>query len=447
MSVLNKIMENASLYSEARNEYLKQMSTWIVPPLVEFFRKEYNTLADTEGKRVMSSFQTYCSEVPLWNQDVIDSNIGIILDNCRCDYMEELMTAVFIAYTKMLTAIRVNSRQKKLQITLPKLDHFLHRVFIECARSFWKAPYLFAQDLTPVEKQKNILQAEQICTEALSGAVRSLLPVKSILRDYLDDGEEDKEDKEDEKDEKDKEDEEEEKEEEKPVEVKEVKAEMNPVEVKAETKPIEVVETKSVDVKVETNPVEVKDVKVETKPVVVEEVKSIQIVETPKVIAELKAADEPPKPVDPAVVQKLETNPEPPTIVPSNHQVADVPVAAPVIKISKNDEDGKDVMVGGAAGTPNVMIDTEPSVHFTPYDTVFDETSQGISHIRYSPKDGNDDGYDHPPRLTFGSSANAIETNDAEDLEPVAAVAAAAPAAEVDIDAPLGSTGDFEELS
>jgi hypothetical protein len=360
--------------------------------------------------------------------------------------MEELMTAVFIAYTKMLTAIRVNSRQKKLQITLPKLDHFLHRVFIECARSFWKAPYLFAQDLTPVEKQKNILQAEQICTEALSGAVRSLLPVKSILRDYLDDGEEDKEEKEDEKDEKDEKDEEEDKEEEeeKPVEVKEVK------EVKAETKPVEVKEVK--EVKAETNPVEVKEVKAETNPVEVkevkvEEVKSIQIVETPKVIAELKATDEPPKPVvDQAVVQKLETNPEPPTIVPSAHQVADVPVAVPVIKISKDGDDGKDVMVGGGAvtATPNVMIDTEPSVHFTPYDTVFDETSQGISHIRYSPKDGNDDGYDHPPRLTFGSSANAIETNDAEDLEPVAAMPVSA---EVDIDAPLGSTGDFEVLA
>jgi len=440
MSVLNKIMENASLYSEARNEYLKQMSTWIVPPLVEFFRKEYNTLADTEGKRVMSSFQTYCSEVPLWNQDVIDSNIGIILDNCRCDYMEELMTAVFIAYTKMLTAIRVNSRQKKLQITLPKLDHFLHRVFIECARSFWKAPYLFAQELAPVEKQKNILQAEQICTEALSGAVRSLLPVKSILRDYLDDGEEDKEDEKDEKDEKEEEKEEEDEKEEKPVEVVETK----PVEVKVETKPIEVVETKPVEV-VETKPVEV----VETKPVEVkvEDVKSIQIVETPKVIAELKAADDKPV-VDPTVVQKLETNPEPPTIVPSSHQVTDVPVAAPVIKISKNDEDGKN-MIGGAS-TPNVMIDTEPSVHFTPYDTVFDETSQGISHIRYSPKDGDNDGYDHPPRLTFGSSANSIEKNDAEDLEPVAvpavpAVSASAPV--VDIDAPLGSTEDFEELS
>ena len=413
-------MENASLYSEARNEYLKQMSTWIVPPLVEFFRKEYNTLADTEGKRVMSAFQTYCSEVPLWNQDVIDSNIGIVLDNCRCDYMEELMTAVFIAYTKMLTAIRVNSRQKKLQITLPKLDHFLHRVFIECARSFWKAPYLFAQDLPPVEKQKNILQAEQICTEALSGAVRSLLPVKSILRDYLDDGEDkdEEEEKVEEKEEVEEDVEEKEKEKEK-EEVKEV-----PVEVKEEVKEV---------------PVEVKE---EPKPV--EEVKSIQITETPKVIAELKAADEPPKPIaEPAIVQKLETNPEPPTIVPSSHQISDVPVTAPVIKISK---EGAPV-VGGALTTtpaPNVMIDTEPSVHFTPYDTVFDETTQGISHIRYSPKDGESDEYDTHPRLSFGNSGAAIVADDVEDLEPPAL---RAPTPIEDIDAPLGSTSDFEVLA
>ena len=440
-------MENASLYSEARNEYLKQMSTWIVPPLVEFFRKEYNTLADTEGKRVMSAFQTYCAEVPLWNQDVIDSNIGIILDNCRCDYMEELMTAVFIAYTKMLTAIRVNARQKKLQITLPKLDHFLHRVFIECARSFWKAPYLFAQDLTPVEKQKNILQAEQICTEALSGAVRSLLPVKSILRDYLDDGEDD------EKDEKDEEKEEEREEEEAPVDVKEVEAPAEvkefkevkvetPAEVKVET-PAEVKE-----VKVET-PAEVKEIKVETPAEVkvetpaevkvetpVEMVKSVTVVETPKVLAEIKAADEPPKVVDPAHIQKLDTNPAPPTITPSSHLVANIPVAAPVVKISK---EGADV-----AAPQNVLIDTEPTVHFASYDSVFDETTQDISHIRYSPKDGGSDEY-NPPRLAFGTASNDIESNDVEDLEPTAVPAATSVVD--DIDAPLGSTDDFEELA
>jgi hypothetical protein len=94
------------------------------------------------------------------------------------------------------------------------------------------------------------------------------------------------------------------------------------------------------------------------------------------------------------------------------------------------------------------MIDTEPSVHFTPYDTVFDETTQGISHIRYSPKDGENDDYDAPPRLSFGASANAITTDDVEDLEPTAAlVTKAAVTEENDIDAPLGSTEDFEVLA
>jgi hypothetical protein len=190
--------------------------------------------------------------------------------------------------------------------------------------------------------------------------------------------------------------------------------------------------------------VEVKDVKLDNTPNhIAEDIKSVQIVETPKVLAEIKAADEPSKPVDPTVVQKLETNPEPPTIVPSSHVVADVPVVAPVVKISKEGGAVGDGMIGG--GEPNVMIDTEPSVHFTPYDTVFDETSQGISHIRYSPKDGDggNDGYDAPPRLSFGTTSNAIVADDAEDLEPVAAPVSV----EMDVDAPLGSTGDFEELS
>jgi hypothetical protein len=132
-------------------------------------------------------FQELCTEVPKWNQDTIDENVNKLLDSCRCDYLEELMAAVFIAHTKVLIAIRVSSKHKKLQITLPKLDHFIHRVFAECARGFWKAPFLFQSNLSPIEMQKNLLQAEMLCNEGLSAAVRSLLPIKNILNEYLSD--------------------------------------------------------------------------------------------------------------------------------------------------------------------------------------------------------------------------------------------------------------------
>jgi len=179
-------METVSTYSEARNEYLKQLYTWITPYMIQFYRTIWTDSLRTGGnQRVMVVFQERCAEVPKWNQDTIDGHVGKLLDSCRCDYLEELMSAVFIAHTKVLIAVRISSRQKKLQITLPKLDHFLHRIFSECARSFWKAPYLFLEDAKPIEMQKNLLQAEALCNDAIGSAVRSLLPIKNILNEYL----------------------------------------------------------------------------------------------------------------------------------------------------------------------------------------------------------------------------------------------------------------------
>jgi hypothetical protein len=105
--------------------------------------------------------------------------------------MEELMTAVFVAHTKVLTAVRLSTKQKKLSITVPKLDHFVHRIFRETARAFWKTPFLFMDGNNVVERQKNVLQIEAAATEAITTAVRSLLPVKQILKDYLEDDEDD----------------------------------------------------------------------------------------------------------------------------------------------------------------------------------------------------------------------------------------------------------------
>ena len=81
-------MESVSLYSEARNEYLKQMASWLSSPMVEFFRGEYQKISTKDSTKAMSAFQTWCADVPKWNQDIIDANVSTILDTCRCDYVE-----------------------------------------------------------------------------------------------------------------------------------------------------------------------------------------------------------------------------------------------------------------------------------------------------------------------------------------------------------------------
>lgn len=177
-------MESAT-YSEARVEYQKQMSNKLTMPLLDFFRRIRSELWQESQQSILSRFQRKIAEIPKWNQDVVAEQTTRLIDASRCDYLEELMTALFIAHTKVMASVRVNKKNKKLTITVPKLDHFLHRVFTETAKSFWKAPFLFQEELPAIDRQKNLLQAEAIIEEAIYAAVRDMLPIKKILQEYI----------------------------------------------------------------------------------------------------------------------------------------------------------------------------------------------------------------------------------------------------------------------
>ena len=177
-------MESAT-YSEARVEYQKQMANKLVFPLLDFFRKIRADLWAESQNSILSRFQKKVAEIPKWNQDVVAEETSKLIEASRCDYLEELMTALFIAHTKVMASVRVNKKNKKLTITVPKLDHFLHRLFTEAAKSFWKAPFLFQEDIPAIERQKNLLQAEAIIEESIYAAVRDMLPIKKILQEYI----------------------------------------------------------------------------------------------------------------------------------------------------------------------------------------------------------------------------------------------------------------------
>jgi hypothetical protein len=98
-----------------------------------------------------------------------------------------------------------------------------------------------------------------------------------------------------------------------------------------------------------------------------------------------------------------------------------------------------------------MKIDTEPSVHFTPYDTVFDETKDSVSEIRYTPKVSVEDkppsnwGVEEEeeeedlPKLQIGTEGTTLSSDEMEDLE--------APSAPPEEDVPFAIEGEFEELS
>jgi len=188
-----------SVYGEAKGEYTRQLCVFLVPCLESYFLElleEAKGLAANPSKTLWH-FQSLMQSIPDWNQDKVTKETERIQADCKCDYLEELLTAVFIAHTKVLSAIRLTTRQKKLQITIPKIDHFLHRVLSDSARSLWTNAYLFAET-NSIDKQKNLRQVSTLLQESVLQGIRGLLPVKSILREYLN-NEEDDDDSDDEK--------------------------------------------------------------------------------------------------------------------------------------------------------------------------------------------------------------------------------------------------------
>lgn len=105
-----------SVYSDARTEYTKQLCAFLVPSYFQFFLNLLQKARDqttTEPKKLLWHFQTLLNDIPEWNMEKVNSEIAQLQSACGCDYLDDLLTAVFIAHTKVLTAIRISSKQKK----------------------------------------------------------------------------------------------------------------------------------------------------------------------------------------------------------------------------------------------------------------------------------------------------------------------------------------------
>jgi hypothetical protein len=183
---------------EARNEWCSRLVS-IFSPLVDegirsIFNESWKMCVDTDemGKYLMT-FQNLLSRVPKWNSVIVEEERKRIIERSGCNYLEDLITCVHIIQLKVLTCIRVGNKQKKIDISIPKLDHFIHKVYIHAARKVYMNVYLFEKNVTPLQTQKNARELEQIIQECILTTIRESIPTEAIIRAYMDESEEQEE--------------------------------------------------------------------------------------------------------------------------------------------------------------------------------------------------------------------------------------------------------------
>ncbi len=186
---------NINVLSEAKNEYMSRLINLITPLVLQGFRsilKEAKDLCikNNEHSKYLMTFQNFLTRVPKWNQEIINIETNRIIQSSNCSYLEDLLTCVHITQLKVLTSIRVSSQQKKIDIDIPKLGNFIHKVYIDSARKIYQNVYLFENDILPLLQQKNMRETEIIIKESILNVIRSSMPIEQILRAYIDETEE-----------------------------------------------------------------------------------------------------------------------------------------------------------------------------------------------------------------------------------------------------------------
>jgi hypothetical protein len=182
---------NSSTLHESKNEWGARLVIILTPLIIDGYKsilEESLKLCreNNETDKYLMTFQNFISRIPKWNSSIIETERKRICEKSGCAYLEDLITCVHIIQLKILTAMRVGQKQKKIDINIPKLDDFIHKTYINVARKVYKNTYLFEINIPPLQIQKHNRELEIIVQECILNTLRESIPVEAILKAYMD---------------------------------------------------------------------------------------------------------------------------------------------------------------------------------------------------------------------------------------------------------------------
>lgn len=182
---------SVSSLQESRNEWCARLINILTPLVIEGVKSIFNeswTLCqeNDEHEKYLMTFQNFLGRIPKWNTTIVEEETKRIIDKSNCGYLNDLISCVHIIQLKSLTCMRVGNKQKKVDIAVPSLSEFIHKVYINTARKMYTNIYLFERNINPLQIQKHNRELELIIREQILNTIRDNIPVEDILKVYLD---------------------------------------------------------------------------------------------------------------------------------------------------------------------------------------------------------------------------------------------------------------------
>jgi hypothetical protein len=174
-------MDNLNILVEARKEYLGQLCIIMCPAMIEVFQDMYDEATKlSKGRKTLIMYQKLLKEVPNWSNAMSKQHSDNITN--RCAWYSDLLAAVFVACTKILSAVRLKADNKKIALKLPSNEVFIQSCYNNVAKDLYKDPYVFHEEQNEYVRDELLNKRFSACIEA---TVKELIPVQEILQTYM----------------------------------------------------------------------------------------------------------------------------------------------------------------------------------------------------------------------------------------------------------------------
>ena len=176
----------------SRNDFCSRLINLLTPHIHSGLKSIFDEawklcIENGETTKYLMTFQNFLLRVPKWNTSIIEKETQRISEQSGCGHIEELITCVHIIHLKTLTCVRAGSKQKKIDIAIPKLSEFIHKVYINVARKVYSNVYLFEKNKQHLQIQKNNYHLEGLIKECILNTIRESIPIEHLLKVYIED--------------------------------------------------------------------------------------------------------------------------------------------------------------------------------------------------------------------------------------------------------------------
>jgi hypothetical protein len=177
-----------SLLIDAKTEYTNQLKQMFISNIINIigniYKDSYKYCIANKNQNILIIFQKSIKNISQWT-DENKRYIYEVLQKNECDWIDDLLTVVFISQIKIFTLMK--KHKKKIDLNVPKASDFYFQCILNYAREIWKNPKLYYHSSNEKTKKDNKQNMIDICLHSIDETIRKMLPIKDMLKENISD--------------------------------------------------------------------------------------------------------------------------------------------------------------------------------------------------------------------------------------------------------------------